>query len=151
MKQRGMFVCGGAVSSVFVDCLAGASRFHPAGRGSLADPSTLDSLDMDELTYMMKEGDMIDDQLTVLKLGFIFTEVNSGAEEEGVDDDADELVYDEFLGVLAMICDAKVPESTRGGEPFEYTLHAWLQLRFLPVYKRLLKEKQRGLLKKVMN
>lgn len=38
-----------------------------------------------------------------------------------------------------------------GGEPFEYTLHAWLQLRFLPVYKRLLKEKQRGLLKKVMN
>ena len=26
-----------------------------------------------------------------------------------------------------------------------------LQLRFLPVYKRLLKEKQRGLLKKVMN
>ena len=106
---------------------------------------------MDELTYMMKEGDMIDDQLTVLKLGFIFTEVNSGAEEEGVDDDADELVYDEFLGVLAMICDAKVPESTRGGEPFEYTLHAWLQLRFLPVYKRLLKEKQRGLLKKVMN
>merc|ERR1712118_573898 len=102
------------------------------------DSSTLDTLDLEELTYMMKEGDMIDDNLTSLRLCHIFAEVNSGAEEEGVDDDANELVYEEFIQCLAMICDAKVPEHTRGGEPFEFTLHAWLQLRFLPTYKRLL-------------
>ena len=76
-------------------------------------------------------------------------QVNAGAEEEGVDDDADELVYDEFLPALAMICDARVPEQNRGGEPFEHTLHAWLQLVFLPTYKRLLKEKRRGVIKAV--
>jgi hypothetical protein len=105
---------------------------------------------------------------------------------QGVDDDADELVYEEFVICLVMICDAKVPrpahargacararlgtarglraalraepprlsvqvpEARRGGEPFEYTLHAWLQLSFLPTYKRLLKEKKRGTVQKVI-
>ena len=93
---------------------------------------------------------MLDENLTMLKLSHIFTEVNAGGEEEGLDDDADELVYEEFVQCLAMICDAKVPKETRGGEPFEYTLQAWLQLHFLPVYKRLLKDKQRGTIKKTL-
>ncbi len=54
------------------------------------------------------------------------------------------------LECLAFVADAKVPESKRGGEPFEYTLHAWLQVVFLPTYKRLLKEKAKGMLSKVM-
>ena len=70
--------------------------------------------------------------------------------QDGVDDDADELVYEEFIMCLAMICDAKVPHSVRGGEPFEFTLQAWLQLRFLPTYKRLLKDKRAGLAKKTL-
>ena len=107
-------------------------------------------MDLDELLYMLKEGEMLDDYLPIIKVKQIFTEVNTGAEEEGVDDDADELVYEEFIGCLAMICDAKVPEATRGGEPFEYTLHAWLQLVFIPVYKRLLKDKLRGTVKKTL-
>ena len=93
---------------------------------------------------------MLDNSLTHVRLAAIFAEVNSGAEEDGVDDDADELVYEEFISVLALICDAKVPEATRGGEPFEYTLHAWLQITFIPTYRRLLKEKARGLAKKVL-
>ena len=113
----------------------------------MQDSSTLDSLDMDELTYMMKEGEMIDENLTLHRLNQIFVEANSGAEEEGVDDDEDELVYEEFVEVLTMICDAKVPEETRGGEPFEYTLHAWLQIVFIPKCKALLKLKQKGQLK----
>ena len=112
--------------------------------------ATMDTLDLKEIEYMMKEGEMLDDNLTILKLKTLFDEVNSGAEEDGLDDDADELVYAEFVDLLALICDAKVPEDTRGGEPFEYTLHAWLKLRFLPLYKRLLKEKQKGLLKKAI-
>ena len=96
---------------------------------SLADASTADSLNLPELQFMMKEGGMVDDSLTVLKLKEIFAEVNNGSEEDGIDDDADELVYDEFIMVLAMICDVKIPEARRGGEPFEYTLQAWLQAR----------------------
>ena len=35
---------------------------------------------------------MLDDKLTGVKLQAIFDEANSGAEEDGIDDDADELV-----------------------------------------------------------
>ena len=41
---------------------------------------------------------------------------NASAAVEDEDDDADELVFEEFLGVLAMICDLKIPEAKRGGE-----------------------------------
>ena len=116
----------------------------------VGDSATLDTLDLGEMTYMLKEGEMFDENLTILKLKGLFVEVNTGAEEEGVDDDADELVYDEWIDLLALVCDAKVPEHARSGEPFEFALHAFLQLRFVPTYKRLLKEKSRGLVKKTM-
>ena len=58
---------------------------------------------------------------------------------------------EEFLDVLAMICDAKVPEENRGGEPFEYVLHSWLQIQFIPQYKRLLVEKKKNLVKSKIN
>ena len=42
------------------------------------------------------------------------------------------------------MCDACVPEETRGGESYEYTLQAWMQLVFMPKYKQLLKDKATG-------
>ena len=42
-------------------------------------------------------------------------------------------------------CDAKIPEANRGGEPFEKVLQSWLQLVFVPTYRRLLKDKARGI------
>lgn len=116
----------------------------------LADASKLDTLNLNELTFMMKEAKLFDENLTILKLRSIFAEANQGAEEEGTDDDDNEMIYEEFLPALAMICDAKIPESWRGNEPFEYTLHAWLQLNFIPTYRKLLKEKARGTAKKTL-
>ena len=46
----------------------------------------------------------------------------------------------EFLSLITRICDIKIPEASRGGEPFEHTLQAWLQLVFIPTYKRILKD-----------
>lgn len=40
------------------------------------------------------------------------------------------------------------PRPPLSRSPFELTLHAWLTLFFLPVYKRLVKEKKRGTGKK---
>ena len=89
---------------------------------------------------------MFDDNLTVLALTSIFATVNSSAEEEEEgDDDEQELCFDEFVQVVACVCNAKVPESVRNGEPFEYTLQAWLQLVFIPRYKQIIKDKARGI------
>ena len=43
--------------------------------------------------------------------------------------------------LVARCCDAKIPESCRFGEPFEYTWQAWLQTQFVPVFRRVLKGK----------
>ena len=117
---------------------------------SVGDASTLESLNLAELSFMMKEGKMLDENLTMVKLKSVFAEANAGAEEEGIDEDESEMSYEEFLPALALICDAKIPEPKRGGEAFEYTLHAWLQLQFVPTYRRLLKDKERGLSKKTL-
>ena len=47
--------------------------------------------------------------------------------------------------VVVRLCDAKIPEDKRGGEPFENTLQAWLQLVFVPTFRRILKDKARGI------
>ena len=113
------------------------------GAGSL---QALDSMNLAELMFVMKEGKMFDDNLTVLALTSIFATVNSSAEEEEEgDDDEQELCFDEFVQVVACVCNAKVPESVRNGEPFEYTLQAWLQLVFIPRYKQIIKDKARGI------
>ena len=118
---------------------------------AVQDSSTRDSVDLAELQFMMQEGGMIDEHLTKFKLAQIFAEANAGAEEEGVNDDAVELVFEEFLMALGLICDAKIPEENRSGEPFHYTLHAWLVLQFLPKYRTLLKDKDRGIGRKSLN
>ena len=47
-------------------------------------------------------------------------------------------------------CDAKIPEAMRDGLPFEEVLQRWLQLVFVPTYRQLLKDKARGIVKKVI-
>ena len=70
---------------------------------------------------MMKEGKQFDDNLTVTKLTSIFASINSAAEEEeDGDDDEQELVFDEFVLVIACICDTKVPAEARGDTAFEH-------------------------------
>ena len=87
-------------------------------------------------------------------LNAIFIRVNAQSAEGGDDgdDDEQELVYEEFLEALARVCCAKLGLSADAElpEPFELSLQSWLGLFFLPTYKRLLKEKQKGLLKKTL-
>ena len=100
---------------------------------------------------MMKEGKQFDDNLTVTKLTSIFASINSAAEEEeDGDDDEQELVFDEFVLVIACICDTKVPAEARGDTAFEHTLQSWLHLIFLPTYKKILKDKARGVAQKTI-
>ena len=93
----------------------------------------------------------MDEVLTNVKLQAIFNVVNASSEdEEGGDDDAAELVYSEWVQLIARVCDAKIPEAVRGGAPFERTLQNWLHLVFLPTYKKVLKDKARGLASKTL-
>ena len=69
----------------------------------------------------------------------------AGRAAELTDEDESELDYYEFKQVVVRICDAKIPEDKRGGEPFENTLQAWLQLMFVPTFRRILKDKARGI------
>ena len=106
--------------------------------------AALDSMNLPELLFMLREGGLIDDQLTVSQVGHIFTQVNAASEAENSEDDA-ECVYEEYLQVLCRCCDARIPASSRvEGEEFCSTLQRWLHLIFMPTYTRLLKEKARG-------
>ena len=106
--------------------------------------AALDSMNLPELLFMLREGGLIDDKLTVSQVGHIFTQVNAASEAENSEDDA-ECVYEEYLQVLCRCCDARIPASSRvEGEEFCSTLQRWLHLIFMPTYTRLLKEKARG-------
>ena len=106
--------------------------------------AALDSMNLPELLFMLREGGLIDDKLTVSQVGHIFTQVNVASEAENSEDDA-ECVYEEYLQVLCRCCDARIPASSRvEGEEFCSTLQRWLHLIFMPTYTRLLKEKARG-------
>lgn len=81
----------------------------------------------------------------------IFTVVNAGSSEvEDADDNEQELDYEEFLQVIGRICDAAIPEANRGGEKFETSLQSWLQVVFLPPYKKLLRDKSQGIAKRTL-
>jgi hypothetical protein len=155
MKTRREVITSERVRAVFAhfdsDLSAIFSCYKKANQeAGIADAATLETVDITELVFMMKEGNLLDNSLTQHKLEMIFEEVNAIGEEEGVDDDEVELVFEEFLPALALICDAKVPPSARGDDPFELTLNAWLQSQFLPIYRRLLKEKEKGLAKRTI-
>ena len=103
--------------------------------------ATLESLNMAELLFMLKEANLLDDNLTVSKVGTIFTQVNVSSEEvEGGDEEEAELVFDEFLQVVVRLCDAKIPPANReNGEEFVFTLQRWLKIMFIPTFKRIIK------------
>ena len=116
-----------------------------------AQGAALDSVNLTELLYMLKEGHFMDDNLSVSRVSQIFSLVNSSSEEgEGGDEDEAELVYEEFISVIVRCCDAKIPEAQRDGAPFEEVLQRWLQLSFVPTYRQLMKDKARGLIKKTL-
>ncbi|KAL1505108.1 hypothetical protein AB1Y20_008867 [Prymnesium parvum] len=101
---------------------------------------TRESMSLPELFYMLKMGDMFDDNLTSAQLMAIFTRVNATSAENGEDEDAQELSLDEFCEVIARICNQKIPLSNRGGEPFENTWQSFLQVVFVPKLKRLVRK-----------
>jgi len=107
--------------------------------------AALDSMNLPELLFMLREGGLIDDKLTVSQVGHIFTQVKAASEAEDSDEDDAECVYEEYLQVLCRCSDARIPASSRvQGEEFCSTLQRWLHLIFIPIYTRLLKEKARG-------
>eukprot|EP00322_Chrysochromulina_rotalis_P018740 CAMPEP_0115871890 /NCGR_PEP_ID=MMETSP0287-20121206/23126_1 /TAXON_ID=412157 /ORGANISM="Chrysochromulina rotalis, Strain UIO044" /LENGTH=378 /DNA_ID=CAMNT_0003326759 /DNA_START=1 /DNA_END=1137 /DNA_ORIENTATION=+ len=125
--------------------------YAAADQGAVVnDSASLESLNIAELAFMLKEGEVLDENLTIMKMKSIFAEANASAEEEGIDEDESEMTFEEFLPALALICDTKIPDHKRGGDAFEKTLYAWLQLQFIPTFRRLLKEKQRGQAKKTI-
>jgi len=111
-----------------------------------------ESINLGELTYFAKDGNLFDDRLTLTKLSSIFVKVNAGGDGGGGDEDEDEqeLVYDEWLEVLARICCLKVGAEPGVGEPFELSLQVWLGLLFVPTYKRILMQKANGVLKRTI-
>ena len=52
--------------------------------------AALDTMNLPELLFMLKEGGLIDDKLTVSQVGHIFTQVNAASEdaEDGDTNDA---------------------------------------------------------------
>ena len=75
------------------------------------------SINLGELIYFAKDGNVFDDRLTVTKLSSIFVKVNAGddgaapdgaGDDGAADEDEQEVSYDEWLEVLARICCLKV-------------------------------------------
>ena len=133
------------------DLLAVFNSYAQADKSASGSLRTLDTISLPELMFAMKEGKMFDNNLTVAKLASIFACTNAAAEEEeDGDDDEQELVFDEFVQLIACVCDTKVPAHTRWGVAFEHTLQSWLHLIFLPTYKRILKDKARGIASRTM-
>ena len=100
---------------------------------------SLEMLNIHELQLMMQEAGIVDGNITMARVESIFGVAKAEGLNEGVDNESDTLSYEEFCMVLSLLCDAKVPEERRGDEPFEYALHAWLQLSFVPAARRAVK------------
>ena len=65
---------------------------------------------------------------------------------DGVDMDTAQLSFDEFVLLLAHIARAKFPppEDESSAEPFATTWSSFLQLLFVPKFRKLLKAKHQG-------
>ena len=138
-----------AITDYYSDELYQIFQVFAASDVSLTAQAHLESLSFPELVFMMKQGGMIDGNLTVAKMTEIFAQVNAQADDDGDrDDDAEELNFGEFKTMVCRIANAKIPKNNRGGEPFEFTWQAFLQIMFLPKYKSLIKDMKRGLAKK---
>ena len=133
------------------DLLALFNSYAQADQSASGSLGSLDTVSLPELIFAMKEGKMFDNNLTVAKLTSIFARTNSAAEDDADgDDDEQELCFEEFVQLVAAVCDTKVPADTRKGVAFELTLQSWLHVVFIPTYNSLLAAKRRGVLKKTL-
>ena len=93
---------------------------YSAADQSVDARAAADSVNLQEFLFMLKQGKLTDDNLTLLKATTVFEFVNmQSGEEEGGDEDEGELVYEEFVQVMARCCDAKIAPQSRGGESSE--------------------------------
>ena len=106
-----------------------------------------EALSLGELMLMLKAARILDERCTAKLVTAMFCRVNAANEiylpraeqpaaaSKGRGSASAELDYDEFTEMVCRICDAKLPESTRGDAPFEHTLDMWLSLVFLPALR----------------
>jgi hypothetical protein len=138
-----------AVTDHFSEHLMEIFQVFAAADQSLSGQHTQDSMSFAELVFMLKAGNMIDSNLTVTKLTELFALINAqGADDGDKDDDAQELSFGEFKSLICRIANEKIPD--RGGEPFEHTWHAFLQITFLPKYRSVIKDMKKNLVKKTL-
>lgn len=104
----------------------------------------LQKLNFAEVIFMCKEGQLLDEQLSLVRMTSLFVKTNALGETMGDDDEGglDELTFEEYTWLLARIANAKFPN--RNGEPFSETWKSFLQLIFVPRFRKLLKAKKQG-------
>lgn len=141
-----------AITSYYNDDLKTVFRTFAVSDQGIAGQGHLETMSFAELVFMVKQSELIDGNLTVAGLTSIFAQVNNQAADDGVkDDDGDELSFPEFKNCICRIANAKIPVSNRGGEPFEHTWHAFLQILFLPRMKAVMKEMKKGIRRKSLS
>jgi len=140
-----------AITNFYSDQLFDVFRVFAAADVSLTAQAYLETMSFAELVFMVKSAELIDANLTVAKLTAIFAQVNKqAADETEKDDDDEELNFTEFKNCICRIANAKIPPEDRGGEPFEFTWRAFLQIVFLPKMKKVIKDMKKGLMKKTL-
>ena len=112
-----------------------------------------------QVLFFLGDGDLFDGRLVHAEVTRLFTLCNLPDEldehnqltreypegwEVG-DDHEHEISYNEYCKLLARICNCKIPPESRGGAPFETTLDNWLGLQLIPLYRRILNDKVRGM------
>ena len=138
-----------AITEYYSNDLYEVYKPFAAADASLVGQTKAETLSFPELVFMMKQGGMLDANLTVAQMTALFAQVNAQASDDGEkDDDNEELNFSEFKSLVCRIANAKIPESTRGGEPFEYTWQSFLAIIFLPKFRSIIKDMKRGLAKK---
>ena len=88
-----------------------------------------------------EEARLHDSKFGVRELVNCFVRVNidddlrDAATAGGGAGDSTQCDFTEFTEVLARLCNEKIPETQRTGEPFDMTLNSWLTLFFLPAVR----------------
>jgi uncharacterized protein YqcC (DUF446 family) len=140
-----------AITTYFSDEILHVFNTFAAADVSLSGQDTLETMSFTELVFMVKQAELIDGNLTCAQLSSIFAFVNAQANDDGEkDDDDDELNFIEFKNCLCRIANAKIPKKDRGGEPFEHTWRAFLQIVFLPKMRKVIKDMKKGVMKKTL-
>ena len=152
---KGFSALGGELVTGGEEVSAANGRVVPAAApNGKNEADNDDALDLRELLLMLRECRMLDHRLTCRTVTAFFVQVNVddelvdtaavmrqagvpvAAEASGSRDSA-QCEYEEWLEVLARVCNEKVPEPRE--EPFHETLSSWLSLFFLPAVRTVCK------------